>query len=148
MHTAYSYMCHGWHDCISTRVVDVIFPLQQCGKWPLLMRSHFHSSLCTFHPDFDVWSSHACTNVREILGITEAFPLCCSHTVKWSSSIQGRPLMSIYCIYRVFSIDLCLPAFFLFAQVKLSVWMRALHTDTINSEDADRLKEHQSQPVD
>lgn len=31
---------------------------------------------------FDVWGRCACAHVREILGITEAFPLCSSHTVK------------------------------------------------------------------
>lgn len=49
------------------------------NTWKIAFRRQTTRS---FHPDFDVWTCHGCTNVKEILGITEAFPLCCSHTVK------------------------------------------------------------------
>lgn len=54
---------------------------------------------------FDVWTNRACAHVREILGITEAFPLRGSHTVKpltWGANIQGRLLRCIRCLYSVY----------------------------------------------
>lgn len=67
---------------------------------------------------FDVWTNRACTHVREILGITEAFPLCSSHTVEpltWGANIQGQLLRCICCLYSVYPTWLWLLAFIGFA---------------------------------
>lgn len=82
-----------------------------------LMKSHFYSSQLFSHPDFDVWPSHACTNVKEILGITEAFPLYCSHT---------EPMWVWKTSYILFEF-LVLP---LFAFFIVCVSVKSLHTNT------------------
>lgn len=62
------------HPFISTGVLDGISSIT---IWKIASLDE-----CTFLPDFDVCSRHGCTNVKEILGISEAFPPCCSHTVQ------------------------------------------------------------------
>lgn len=56
--------------------------LDACMEPFLIRRKPFSSFSTCSTQIFDVWSSRVCTHVREILGIREAFPLCCSGTGK------------------------------------------------------------------